>query len=110
MMAGNEVAAGEVLTVSELVAYQPGAVVSRTLVHKKGGTVTVFAFDQGEGLSEHTTPFEAVVQIVEGEAQITISGVARSVGAGQVILLPANEPHAVEAVTQMKMLLVMARE
>ena len=95
--------------ISELVAYQPGAVVSRTLVNKKTGTVTLFAFDQGQGLSEHTAPFDALVHVLEGDVSITISGVAHSVGAGGAILLPANQPHALAAARRFKMLLTMIR-
>ena len=95
---------------NDLVAYQPGAVVSRTLVNKKGGTVTMFSFDVGEGLSEHTAPFDALAHVVDGEARITISGAEHTVGAGQAIVMPANEPHAVYATSKMKLLLVMARD
>ena len=106
----KETQPGQVLTLNELVAYQTGAVVSRTLVNKKGGTVTMFSFDTGEGLSEHTAPFDALVQVVDGEARITISGNDHTVLAGQAILMPANEPHAVYATSKMRMLLVMARD
>lgn len=110
MARDNETQPGEVLTLNDLVGYQPGAVVSRTLVNKKGGTVTMFAFDAGEGLSEHTAPFDALVQVIDGEAQITISGTEHSVRRGEAIVMPANHPHAVLATTRMKMLLVMARD
>ena len=110
MARDNETQPGEVLTLNELVGYQPGAVVSRTLVNKKGGTVTMFAFDAGEGLSEHTAPFDALVQVIDGEAQITISGTEHSVRGGEAIVMPANHPHAVLATSRMKMLLVMARD
>jgi quercetin dioxygenase-like cupin family protein len=99
-----------VVTAADLVAPQPGAVVSRTLIKKPSGTVTVFAFDAGEGLSEHTAPFDALVLGLEGEADIAISGAPHRVGAGQVLRLPAGQPHAVKAVTPFKMLLVMIRE
>ncbi len=95
---------------SDLAALQPGAVVSRTLIKKASGTVTVFAFDAGEGLSEHTAPFDALVLGLEGDADITISGASHRVGAGQLLRLPAGKPHAVKAVTPFKMLLVMIRE
>ena len=94
---------------SDLIALQAGAVVSRTLVKKPAGTVTVFAFDRGEGLSEHTAPFDALVLGLEGEADIAISGVEHRVAGGQLLELPAGQPHAVRAVTPFKMLLVMIR-
>jgi quercetin dioxygenase-like cupin family protein len=94
---------------TDVVDYQSGSVVSRTLIKKGTGTVTLFAFDEGEGLSEHTAPFDALVLVADGEAEITISGKAHRVVAGEVILLPAAEPHAVKAVTRFKMLLTMIR-
>jgi len=99
-----------VVVASDLVTPQPGAVVSRTLVKKPSGTVTVFAFDAGEGLSEHTAPFEALVLGLEGEADISISGTPHHVGPGQILRLPAGKPHAVKATTAFKMLLIMIRE
>lgn len=92
-----------------LIAYQQGSVVSQTLLERKTGTVTLFAFDKGEGLSEHTAPFDAMVVVVEGEAEIVISGKANRVSAGQMIVMPANEPHALRAVEAFKMLLIMIR-
>ena len=94
---------------SELVALQPGAVVSRTLVKAPGGTVTAFAFDTGEALSEHSAPFDALVLGVEGAAEVTISGAPHRVSAGEILRLPANEPHAVRAATPFKMILVMVK-
>jgi quercetin dioxygenase-like cupin family protein len=94
---------------TDLVGYQDGAVVSRTLVKKPTGTVTLFAFDAGEGLSEHTAPFDALVSVLDGEAQITIDTTDYRVAAGEMILLPANHPHAVKAVHQFKMLLILIR-
>ncbi len=94
---------------ANLVDYQSGSVVSREIIQKKTGTVTLFAFDEGQGLSEHTTPFDALVYIVEGEAEITISGNAHYPKAGDVIIMPANEPHALKAIKRYKMLLVMIR-
>jgi quercetin dioxygenase-like cupin family protein len=94
---------------AELVAYQAGTVVSRTIAKKPSGTVTLFAFDAGEGLSEHTAPFEALVIVLDGSAQVTVGGVAHSVAAGQVLQLPANVPHAVKAIQRFKMMLVMLR-
>jgi len=97
------------LPLTDLVSYQEGSVVSRTLVDKKVGTVTVFAFAAGEGLSEHTAPFDAFVQIIDGAAEITIDGSIHLVHAGQMIIMPANRPHALRATRQFKMLLVMIR-
>jgi quercetin dioxygenase-like cupin family protein len=94
---------------SELVGYQGGSIVSRTLIDKKAGTVTLFAFDRGQGLSEHTAPFDALVVILEGEAEVSISGKPFRLGQGESILMPANEPHAVKAPDRFKMLLVMIR-
>lgn len=98
------------ISATELVDVQAGGVVSRTIVKKKTGTVTAFAFDADEGLSEHSTPFDALVMDLEGEAEITISGKPHRLNAGDVLKLPAGEPHAVKAVTPFKMLLIMIRE
>ena len=92
-----------------LVEYQPGSVVSRTLVKKSAGTVTAFAFDAGEALSEHTAPYDALVLGVDGKAEISIAGLAHDVSAGQLLRLPAGQPHAVKAITPFKMILVMIR-
>jgi quercetin dioxygenase-like cupin family protein len=92
-----------------LAGYQEGAVVSRTLLKRAGGTITLFAFDEGQGLSEHTAPFDAVAQVLEGEAEITIAGTPLKVVAGALILLPANQPHPLHARTRFKMLLTMIR-
>lgn len=100
---------GEALKMTELTAYQPGSVVSRTLIDKKIGTLTVFAFDEGQGLSEHTAPYDALVQILDGTAAITIDGVERRVESGEMIIMPANHPHSLKATTRFKMLLVMIR-
>ena len=94
---------------SDLIDYQTGAVVSRQLAKTPGGSVTVFAFDEGEGLSEHTTPHEALLQVVDGVALIEIVGDTYQVGEGQVIRLPGCVPHAVQAEQRFKMLLVMIR-
>lgn len=93
-----------------LLDYQEGAVVSRTLVKKATGTLTLFAFDQGEGLSEHSTPHDAVVQVLDGTVEVTIGGTPHRVGKGEGLLLPASIPHALKAVTPFKMLLTMIRE
>jgi len=93
----------------DLVAIQPGAVVSRTLVKKPTGTITVFGFDAGEGLSEHTAPFDALILGLLGEAEVTLAGRSHRLGTGEMLRLPAGEPHAVKAVTPFKMLLIMIR-
>ena len=95
---------------ADLLDYQEGSVVSRTLVKKPTGTLTLFAFDAGEGLSEHSTPHDAVVHMVDGKARITVGGVPHEVAAGEALLLPARVPHAVHAPVRFKMLLVMIRE
>jgi quercetin dioxygenase-like cupin family protein len=100
---------GKVADAAELVKYQTGAIVSRTLIKKPSGTVTLFAFDEGQELSEHTAPFDALVEVVDGETEITISGKAKRLSAGQMIIMPANKPHSVKAVKQFKMMLVMIR-
>jgi quercetin dioxygenase-like cupin family protein len=97
------------MKLKELVAYQTGAVVSRTLVSVHGGTVTAFAFDEGQGLSEHTAPFDAMVLVVEGEVEIKISGVSFHLKESDTIIMPANKPHALNAVTKFKMILIMIR-
>jgi quercetin dioxygenase-like cupin family protein len=94
---------------ADLVEYQAGSVVSRALVKDKAGTVTAFAFAAGEGLSEHTTPYDALVCVVDGQAELVIGGAAHTVAAGQIIRLPANVPHSVQAGVRFKMLLVMIR-
>ena len=99
----------EVKPLGELLQYQDDSIVSRVLLKNKGGTVTLFAFDQGEGLSEHTAPFEALVLVVDGQAEVEIAGDVYSVSAGETITLPANIPHAVRAATRFKMLLTMIR-
>ena len=99
----------EAMELSGLLNYQDGSVVSRTVIQKEVGTVTLFAFDKGEGLSEHTAPFDALVYIVDGEAEVIISGKPHAVKAGEFIIMPADEPHALRAVTRYKMLLVMIR-
>lgn len=100
---------GQVSTLADLVDYQPEAVVSRTVVDKRTGTVTLFAFDKGQGLSEHTAPFDALVYVLDGEAEVVISGKALRVKQGEMVIMPANEPHALRAVEKFKMLLVMIR-
>jgi quercetin dioxygenase-like cupin family protein len=104
-----ETPTAEVKPLGELLQYQDGSIVSRVLLKNKGGTVTLFAFDRGEGLSEHTAPFEALVFVLDGEAEVEIAGKAYSVKSGETITLPANIPHAVRAATRFKMLLTMIR-
>jgi len=92
-----------------LVDYQPGSIVSREILKKTAGRVTLFAFDDHEGLSEHTSPFDALVHVLEGEVEITISGKPHKVGAGELILMPADKPHALKALSRFKMVLTMIR-
>ncbi|MGQ9720392.1 MAG: cupin domain-containing protein [Candidatus Jordarchaeum sp.] len=92
-----------------LIEYQEDAVVSRTIIDKKTGTVTLFAFDEGQGLSEHTVPFDAFIYLLDGEAEIVISGKSLRVREGDMVIMPANEPHALKAVKKFKMLLTMIR-
>jgi len=100
---------GEAAKVAGLVGYLDDSVVSRTLIDKKAGTVTLFAFDEGQGLSEHTAPFDALVLILDGEAEITISGKTHRLKEGEMIIMPANEPHALKAVKRFKMMLTMIK-
>jgi len=99
----------QVLKLKEAADYQEHSVVSREIIRKPSGTMTVFAFDEGEGLSEHAAPFDAVVYLLEGEAEIRIDGKPHSVKEGEMIIMPANKPHALKAVTAYKMLLVMIK-
>lgn len=99
----------EVLDAAGLVAYADGSVVSRTLINRGTGSATVFSFDKGESLSEHTAPFDALVHVLDGEAEITVGGVPSRVKAGQMILMPGGTPHALMAVERFKMLLFLAR-
>ncbi len=105
----NQLAPATVLALSGLVAYGEGAVVSRTLVAGAAGTVTVFAFDAGQDMSEHSAPYDALVQVLDGEADITIAGAMHRVKSGEVVLMPANIPHALSAPVAFKMLLTMIR-
>ena len=101
---------GHQASTEDLLDYQEGSVVSRTLIDKQTGTVTVFAFDEGQGLSEHTAPFDALVHIIDGEAEITISGRAIHVKGGEMVIMPAHEPHALRALKRFKMILIMIRQ
>ncbi len=100
---------GVAVTLTDLLDYQDDAVVSRTIIDKKTGTLTLFAFDEGQGLSEHTAPFDALVYILDGEAEVTISGNSLQLKEGKVVVMPANEPHALRATKRFKMMLVMIR-
>lgn len=93
----------------ELVEYQQGSIVSRTLIDRDTGTVTLFAFDRGQSLSEHTAPFDAIIMVLDGTASITIANRPYDVGAGEAIVMPANIPHSVKAISRFKMLLTMIR-
>lgn len=97
------------LNISGLINYQAGSVVSKTIVSKKTGNVTLFAFDAGQGLSEHTAPFDAMVNIIDGEAEVTLGGKIQTVKAGEMIILPANIAHALKAVNSFKMILTMIK-
>jgi len=99
----------EATNLVSLIDYQEGSVVSRTLIDKNVGTLTLFAFDEGQGLSEHTAPFDAFVYIIDGEAEVLISNKAYSVGTGEMIIMPANETHSLKALEKFKMMLVMIR-
>lgn len=100
---------GKVLNLISLLDYQEGAVVSRTIIDKKIGTVTLFAFDKDEGLSEHTAPFDALVEVIDGEAEVVISNKPLRVKKGEMVIMPANKPHSLRAVERFKMVLVMIR-
>ncbi len=99
----------EVWNAAELIAVQPQAVVSRTLINQKSGTVTLFAFDAGQGLSEHTAPYDALVHLLEGEMEIAVAGQPYRLSGGQMLLMPAGQPHALRANLPSKMLLIMIR-
>lgn len=100
---------GEAFNLENHIEYAAGSVVSKTLINKKIGNITLFAFDQGQGLSEHTAPFDAVVHILDGTAEITIGGQPQIVNAGELLIMPANISHALQARERFKMLLVMIR-
>ncbi len=94
---------------TDIAEYQEGSVVSSTIINKLTGTVTLFAFDKGQGLSEHTAAYDALVQIIDGEAEITVSGKPFQLRQGEMLIMPANEPHALRAVTRFKMMLTMIK-
>ena len=105
----NQAEKGKAINLAGLLDYQAGAVVSKTVIEKKTGTVTFFAFDEGQGLSEHTAPFDALVEVLDGEVEVSISQKPHRLKAGEIIIMPANEPHALRALKRFKMLLVMIR-
>lgn len=94
---------------TDLVGYQDGAVVSREIINQKSGSVTLFAFDEGQGLSEHMAPFDALVYLLDGEAEITISGKPLHLKQGEMVIMPANQPHSLKAITRFKMVLTMIK-
>src|SRR5512139_1419354 len=106
----HENLSGMILSPKDLINYQQGSVVSRMVVYKKSGTITLFAFDSGEGLSEHTAPYDAIAQIIDGEAEISIDKNSFLLKQGQMIIMPANEPHALHAQQRFKMMLIMIHE
>ncbi|MCM2324133.1 MAG: cupin domain-containing protein [Oligoflexia bacterium] len=108
-MSGANVPLAEVIKLEELVSHQSGAVISKTLIKKEKGNITLFAFAEGQGLSEHTAPFDAFVQILEGEAELIIGGKSLFPKAGETVVMPAGIPHAVKAPRPFKMLLTMIR-
>ena len=99
----------EVQNLEAMVGYQDGSIVSREVIRKPTGTVTLFAFDEGQGLSEHTAPFDALVHVLDGEVEILISGVSHRLKRGEIVIMPANQPHALKALSRFKMMLVMIR-
>ena len=99
----------EQFNLDDLVSYQAGSIVSREILGKKTGTVTIFAFDEGQGLSEHTAPFDALVYILDGQVEISISGKPHRLKKGEMIIMPAKEPHSLAAIKRFKMLLIMIR-
>ena len=105
----NQTPKGKSLSLAGLLDYQGGAIVSKTILNQKAGTVTLFAFDEGQSLSEHTAPFDALVQILDGEAEVAIAGKPHQLKAGEMIIMPAGEPHALKATKKFKMLLVMIK-
>ena len=105
----NESIIAKTVNAAGLIAYQEGSVVSRTVIDKPQGTVTVFAFDKGQALSEHTAPYDAVVHVLDGEVEVTISGKPSVVKPGEMIVMPANDPHALKALTPFKMMLIMVK-
>jgi len=108
--ASREELLGKVLSLKDLVAYQDGTVASRMIISREAGNITLFSFDEGEGLSEHTAPFDAVITILDGECEVWVAGETHTLREGETIIFPANRPHALSAVTRFKMMLTMIRE
>ena len=100
---------GQAVNLEGIIDYQEGSVVSRTIIDKKTGTVTLFAFDQNQGLSEHTAPYDALVYVLDGEVEVTISGKTVKLKRGEIAIMPAKQPHALSAITRFKMLLTMIK-
>ncbi len=109
MTSNSDTTKGVAFDISKDISYAIGSVVSKTLLKKDTGNITLFSFDAGQGLSEHTSPYDAVVQVIDGEADITIGGKSQTVKAGQMLIMPAGVPHALMADVQFKMLLIMIR-
>jgi quercetin dioxygenase-like cupin family protein len=109
MVRERKIAKAKTLKLVELLSYQRSSIVSRQIINKETATITVFSFDKGEGLSEHIAPFDAMVYIIEGTARISIEGISHVLKKGEMIIMPANKPHALKAVSRFKMLLVMVR-
>lgn len=105
----NEFEKGKLFSFTESITYSDNAVVSKHILKKETGNISIFAFDKGEGLSEHTAPFDAVVSIVDGKADVKIDGVSHVLGAGENIIMPANVPHALHAIEKFKMVLTMIK-
>ena len=99
----------KILSLNDLIEYNDDAIVSKIIVNSEKGSITIFAFDEGQGLSEHTAPFDATVQIIEGEAEIIISEESFKLSMGKMIIMPANKPHAVKSITKFKMILTMIK-
>lgn len=108
-MTDGDTIKGEPVTAAHEIEYSDGSVVSKTLLERNGGSLTLFAFDTGQGLSEHTSPYDATVEALDGEAEITIGGAQKTVRRGEMIIMPANVPHALRAVKRFKMMLIMIR-
>ena len=106
---GSEIPAAQAVALLEFVSYQEGSVVSRVVIKRDTGNITLFAFDEGQGLSEHTAPFDALVQVLEGEVEISIDREPLRAKVGDLVLMPAHRPHALKAITRFKMLLTMIR-
>ena len=100
----------QVLSLKKMAKYQDGSIVSKEIIKKESGTVTLFAFDKGQGLSEHTAPFDALVNVLDGQAEVRISGKPFIVKEGELIIMPANKPHSIQAIARFKMLLVLIKK